>query len=108
MSSPRELGISTLHEITGGDPSQTRRWQFNMTMGGDQELMVRLRTSQGQVWGAASFYREPGAPVFDADDKAFLTAVAPALAHGARTAMLVGEAADPETPIGPRPSAALA
>ena len=36
-------GISTLHELTGGDPSGTARWQANMQMGGDQELLLRLR-----------------------------------------------------------------
>src|SRR5690349_21779792 len=34
-------GVSTIHEATGGDPSASPRWQFNMTMGGDQELIAR-------------------------------------------------------------------
>ena len=37
-------GISTLHEATNGDPSSSPRWQANMEMGGDQELIARLRT----------------------------------------------------------------
>lgn len=44
-------GISTLHEATGGDPSGSPRWQQNMQMGGDQELIVGLRTKSGVVWG---------------------------------------------------------
>ena len=47
-----KAGISTLHEVTGGDPRRTARWQANMAMGGDQELTARLRTKQGETWGA--------------------------------------------------------
>src|SRR5919106_1138474 len=42
-----EAGISTLHEATGGDPSSSPRWQANVEMGGDQELIVSLRTPAG-------------------------------------------------------------
>lgn len=93
-----QRGISTLHEVTGGDPSSSPRWQFNLTMGGDQELIARLRTVGGENWGAVSFYREPGAPMFDEGDLAFVERLTPHLARGARTALLVGEATDPETP----------
>ena len=34
-------GISTLHEATGGDPSQSPRWRANMTMDGDQDCCSR-------------------------------------------------------------------
>lgn len=94
-------GISTLHEVTGGDPSASPRWQANMEMGGDQELILGLRTRTGEVWGALGLYREPGEPLFDRREKEFLTAVAPRLAEGARRALLVGEAADPEGPESP-------
>jgi DNA-binding CsgD family transcriptional regulator len=43
-----ERGVSTLHEATGGDPSRSRRWHANMEMGGDQELLVALRTAEGE------------------------------------------------------------
>src|SRR5919202_4580338 len=93
-------GISTLHEATGGDPSSSPSWHMNMTMGGDQEMIAALRT-RGAVWGAVALYRAPGEPLFDSEDKKFLTAVAPALAQGARTGLLVGEASDPEWPDSP-------
>jgi DNA-binding CsgD family transcriptional regulator len=96
-----ESGVSTLHEATGGDPSGSARWQRNMTIGGDQELVVRLRSRSGGVWGALSLYREPGQPHFDQADKSFLQAVAPHLAEGARRALLVGEAVDPDGPDAP-------
>ncbi len=94
-------GMSTLHEATGGDPSSSPRWQQNMTMGGDQELILGLRTKPGEVWGALGLYREPERPLFGTDEKAFLRAAAPHLASGARRALLMGEAADPEGPDAP-------
>jgi DNA-binding CsgD family transcriptional regulator len=89
-------GISTLHEATGGDPSSSRRWAFNRSMGSDQEMIVRLREPSGQVWGMLGLYREPGDRMFDTDDKRFLAAISDHLAQGARRALLVGEATDPD------------
>ena len=94
-------GVSTLHEATGGDPRSSPRWSFNMSMGGDQELIARLRTAQGETWGALGLYREPGAPTFTETDKHFVRAISPHLAAGARRAMTLGEARDPESPDAP-------
>ena len=96
-----QRGISTLHEATGGDPASSPRWRFNMALGGDQELIAVLRTPSGEAWGALGLYREPGRPLFDDADLAFVQAVAPSLAEGARRALLVGEAVDPEGPDAP-------
>ena len=94
-------GVSTLHESTNGDPSRSWRWHESMKLGGDQELIARLRSRSGEVWGALGLYREPGQPLFDEADKQFVHALAPHLAEGARRALLVGEAADPEGPDSP-------
>ncbi len=94
-------GYSTLHEATGGDPSSSRRWQENIEHGGDQELIVGLRTRSGDVWGALGLYREPGQPMFDAEEIALVRALAPALGEGARRSLLLGEASDPEGPEAP-------
>jgi DNA-binding CsgD family transcriptional regulator len=94
-------GVSTLHEATGGDPRGSPRWHFNMTMGGDQELIVALRTVTGEAWGALGLYREPGAPLFDREELELVRSLAPSLAEGARRALLVGEATDPEGPKSP-------
>src|SRR5215472_14030650 len=51
--------------------------------------------------GAVSLYREPGQPFFDQDELAFVKNVAPHLAEGARRALLVGEATDPDRADGP-------
>ena len=51
-----ERGISTLHDAAGGDPSRSPRWQTNMMVGGDQELLVALRTPTGAAWGVLALY----------------------------------------------------
>jgi len=96
-----EQGWNTLHDATGGDPSQSARWQANIQMGGDQELLTTLRSRSGEVWGLLGLYRGPDRPLFDRDDISFLQAIAPALASGARSGLLVGEATDPEGPHSP-------
>ncbi|MGH2897823.1 MAG: helix-turn-helix transcriptional regulator [Solirubrobacteraceae bacterium] len=94
-------GISTLHEATGGDPSASPRWQANIELGGDQELIAGLRTADGEVWGALGLYRETGAPTFDAGELALVRVISGPLAEGARRALLLGEASDPEGPGAP-------
>jgi DNA-binding CsgD family transcriptional regulator len=96
-----DSGYSTLHEATGGDPSASTRWQSNIEMGGDQELLVALRTAAGDAWGSLGLYREPNEPMFSEEEIGFLGAVAPALSEGARRALLLGEARDPEGPDAP-------
>ena len=96
-----ESGLSTMHDATGGDPSASPRWQANMSIGGDQELVVALRTRAGGVWGAISLYREPDQPLFAAAEKQFMRQAAGHLAEGARRALLFGEATDPEGPQAP-------
>lgn len=97
-----QAGIGTLHEATGGDPSQSPAWErFIQPYGGDQQLLLALRTQSGQVWGVLALYREPGQPLFDRDEREFLRLIAPQLAEGARRGLLVGEASDPEAPDAP-------
>ena len=96
-----ERGISTLHDATGGDPTGSPRWQANIALGGDQEIVAGLRTQAGHVWGAVGLYREAGQPLFDDQELRFIQEIAPYLAEGARRALLVGEATDPEGPNAP-------
>ena len=96
-----EAGVSTIHEAAGGDPSQSLRWQANMELGGDQELLLALRTRSGATWGCLGLYRPPGEEHFDRDQIRFLQATAPAIAEGVRRALLIGEARDPDTPESP-------
>jgi hypothetical protein len=53
-------GISTLHEATGGDPASSPRWHFNMTLGGDQELIAALRTRPARSGGRWGCTASPG------------------------------------------------
>jgi DNA-binding CsgD family transcriptional regulator len=94
-------GVSTLHDATGGDPRSSPRWQANIRLGGDQELIVALRSAAGRAWGGVGLYREPGAPRFDSGEIGFLRAVSAPLAEGARRALLLGEATDRQGPQSP-------
>ena len=61
-----ERGISTLYEATGGDPGRSPGWNaFVRPFGGEQELLLALRTRTGEVWGMVGLYREPGRPRFE-------------------------------------------
>jgi hypothetical protein len=53
------------------------------------------------VWGAVTIYREPGRPLFDADELRFVQVVSTYLAAGARRALLVGQALEAEVPDAP-------
>lgn len=95
-------GVATLHEATGGAPTLSARYRDVMApYGGEQEMIAGLRTSTGEIWGALGLYREKGTPLFDTDDLDFVRAIAPSLAEGARRALLLGEATDPDDPHGP-------
>lgn len=97
-----EQGSSTLYEATEGDPSRSLAWNLYMRpYGADQELLVALRTRAGHVWGILGLYREPNRPQFSADEIQFLRELSPYLTEGARRALLVGEATDPEGPESP-------
>lgn len=97
-----ERGVATLHDATGGDPNRSRRYQQAIiAYGGEQEMIAGLRTPSGDVWGSLGLYREKGRALFDADDLAFVRAIAPHLAEGARRALLFGEATHPEGPEAP-------
>ena len=92
-----ERGFSTIHEATEGDPSRSLGWNLYVRpYGGDQELLVALRTLTGDIWGVLGLYRNADQPLFDAEECRFLLGIAPYLAEGARRGLLIGEATDPE------------
>jgi len=94
-------GVSTIHAAAGGDPSASPRWQGNMALGGDQELLVSLRTRSGATWGTLGLYRGPREEPFSAGEIELLRVAAPALAEGVRRSLLIGEARDPDVPEAP-------
>ena len=97
-----ERGVATLHEATAGDPSRSPRYRTGMQpYGAEQEVLAGLRAQSGDVWGCLGLYREPGQPMFDADELDFLREVSTHLAEGARRGLLIGEATHPEGPTAP-------
>lgn len=95
-------GVATIHEVTAGDPGRSPGWRdFVQPYGGDQQLMVALRSKQAEPWGLLALYRETGQREFDKGEISFLAAVAAALAEGARRGLLLGEATDPDGPHAP-------
>jgi DNA-binding CsgD family transcriptional regulator len=100
LVSPR--GVGTLHEATGGHPERSRKYREEMQpFGVDQELLVALRTRDGEPWGVMGLYREAGAPLFDDTDVALLRTLAPMLAEATRSALLTGQACEPDLPDAP-------
>ncbi len=78
-------GVGTLHEATGGRPERSRKFHEEMQpFGCEQELLVALRTQDGESWGMVGLYRECGRPTFSAREIAGLRRVAPRLAAGVR------------------------
>lgn len=97
-----ERGVGTLHDATGGDVTKSAKYRLSMEpLGGEQEAIAGLRTRTGEIWGALALYREPGQPLFDSDDLEFMRAASTHLAEGARRALLIGEATDPDGPRAP-------
>jgi DNA-binding CsgD family transcriptional regulator len=95
-------GVATIHEATGGDPSRSPGWRdFVQPYGGEQQVLVALRGKSGEAWGLLALYRETGQREFDRDEIRFLASVAGPLAEGARRGLLLGEAADPDSPRAP-------
>jgi DNA-binding CsgD family transcriptional regulator len=97
-----DRGLATLHEATGGDPRRSARYCVSIEpLGGEQELLAGLRTRSGEVWGILGLYREPGQRLFGADELDFLRQASVHLAEGARRALLIGDAKDPDGPESP-------
>ena len=95
-------GVTTLHEATRGDPQQSYAYREHMVpFGVEQEAVAGLRTAAGEVWGALSLYRQPGQALFSGEERDFLRAVSPSLAEGAKRALLIAEAVEPDTPAAP-------
>jgi DNA-binding CsgD family transcriptional regulator len=97
-----DRGISTLHEVTRGDPSRSRGWEmFVKPYGGEQQLLLALRTRGQDAWGVLALFREPGQPQFSPAELDLLRSLAPHLAEGTRRGLLIGEASEPEGPESP-------
>jgi DNA-binding CsgD family transcriptional regulator len=95
-------GVGTLHDATGGQPELSRKFHEEMQpYGCDQELLFALRTTDGEAWGLVGLYRETGRQAFATQDMDLVRRVAPGLAAGARHALLLGQAREPDLPQAP-------
>ena len=95
-------GVGTLHDATGGRPELSRKFHEEMKpFGCDQELLVALRTRDGENWGMVGLYREVGRPTFSVQEIESVRRAAPGLAAGARHGLLVGQAQEPDLPEAP-------
>lgn len=100
LSHPR--GVQTLHEVTAGRPERSRIYREYMAVEGiAQEMLVALCGKKGDAWGTVRLNRLRGQPEFNADELAYMAAVAPDLAEGIRRGLVVGEATDPDHPDAP-------
>ncbi|MBA3778521.1 MAG: helix-turn-helix transcriptional regulator [Chloroflexi bacterium] len=100
LANPR--GVQTLHEVTDGHPERSPIYKETMVPHGmSQELLVALRSSTGENWGATRLNRAPGDPMFSPHEIGFMAAAAPLIAEGVRRGLLVGEATDPDQPNAP-------
>ncbi len=90
-------GIATLHDATGGRPERSVRFLRDMVPHGvHQELLAGLRSRDGGAWGVLGLYRGKNSPLFNEDEQRFLRAASPHLAEGARRALLIAEAREPD------------
>ncbi len=95
-------GVGTLDAATGGRPEISRKFHEEMQpFGCEQELLFALRTRDSEAWGLVGLYREAGRPKFSDRDIHTIRRVAPELAVGARHALLLGQASDPDLPQAP-------
>lgn len=82
------LQVSVLSRATGGEPWRSARHQtLHRLMNMEHELRAGL-TVDGTLWGFLTLLREPGTPDFAPAEAAFVSAVAPHLAHALRATQL--------------------
>jgi DNA-binding NarL/FixJ family response regulator len=87
--------LADLHEATGGRPERSARWrEYGAATGFRSEIRSVFALGEA-VWGVGQFDRLGDSPRFTDDEKAWLARVAPVLASGLRSAMLMQPATAP-------------
>lgn len=85
------LPASGLYLATRGEPDRSPRYRDILSpLGFGDELRAAL-VADGLCWGFMCLHRERSSPGFTADEAAFLARLAPHLAEGLRTALLIAE-----------------
>lgn len=95
------LPVATLGDATGGSLARSPRYQEILaSLGLGDELRAALRTG-ATCWGYLCLHRERTSPLFTSADVAYVKRLAPVLAEGLRTALLLDQGLngpDQETP----------
>jgi DNA-binding CsgD family transcriptional regulator len=82
LAGPRR--VSSLREVTGGDPTRSRRWcELMHPCGIADELRAALVTG-GHCWGSLALYRERSCGWFDEQDRETIAGLVPLLAEHSR------------------------
>ena len=93
--------VQGLYEATLGEPERSPRYREILApMGFGDELRAALRVGS-VTGGVVCLHRELAGPGFTAAEAAFLGQIAPYLAEGLRTALLIGAATAEPEPDGP-------
>ena len=92
--------VQGLYEATQGEPERSPRYREILApLGFGDELRAALRVG-AVTWGVVCLHRELASPGFTSAETAFLGQVAPHLAEGLRTALLMNAVSEPG-PDGP-------
>jgi DNA-binding CsgD family transcriptional regulator len=93
--------VQSLYEATRGEPMRSARFQDILApIGFGDELRAAQRVG-AVTWGVMCLHREADASGFTAGETAFLGRIAPHLAVGLRTALLIERAVREASPEGP-------
>lgn len=95
-------GVQTLDEVTRGDLWLSpihREYMHDHDLA--QEMLVALRTTDGQVWGTVRLNRPTAWPTFGESDRDLVRLAAPKLGKGIRRGLLAEAAHAVPSPVAP-------
>lgn len=93
--------VATLGDAVRDRPEFSQRYRSLLDWGFERELRAALVASDSGCWGGLALFRGRGAADFDRSDVAFVEDVAPALAHGVRSALLLSTSREAKVPEAP-------
>jgi DNA-binding CsgD family transcriptional regulator len=98
----RPGGVTSTHTETNGQPEQSTRHRefYKQTFDFDDEMRVALR-ADGVTWGFCALFRDGSKSAFTPAEMSFVSTVAPLLARGFRTGLVVGSVSSVSASVGP-------
>jgi DNA-binding CsgD family transcriptional regulator len=82
-------GVRTLMEATGGDPARSHRYRDIFAPLGLQDELRAVLRAKDACWGYICLHREAAQASFSRDEARFVQRLAPHLAEGLRTGLLL-------------------